>query len=101
MPPVRTLVLATALLFPIAAQAQDTPAPAPVPAPAPAASPTERGAEMFAKADTNGDGVLTLDEWKAAGRRERGFAFIDADHDGKVTPDELKAAAARFRNRGN
>ena len=40
------------------------------------------------------DGALSLEEWKAAGRRDRGFAMIDADHDGKVTPDELRAAAA-------
>ena len=50
--------------------------------------------EMFIKADTNQDGALSLEEWKAAGRRDRGFAMIDADHDGKVTPDELRAAAA-------
>jgi Ca2+-binding EF-hand superfamily protein len=51
--------------------------------------------EMFTKADTNQDGVLSLEEWKAAGRRDRGFSMIDANKDGKVTPDELRAAAAK------
>jgi Ca2+-binding EF-hand superfamily protein len=63
---------------------------------APAQMSPEAGKQMFDKVDTNHDGVLTLDEWKAAGRRERGFNMIDTDHDGKVTPDELRAAAARF-----
>ena len=44
------------------------------------------------KVDTNSDGALDLAEWKAAGRRERGFTMIDADKDGKVTPAELRAA---------
>lgn len=51
---------------------------------------------MFDKADANHDGAISLAEWKAAGRRERGFNIIDADHDGKVTPAELAAAAAKY-----
>jgi Ca2+-binding EF-hand superfamily protein len=51
---------------------------------------------MFDKADTNHDGMLNLDEWKAAGRRERGFKMIDANHDGQITPDELRAFAATY-----
>ena len=47
--------------------------------------------EMFIKADTNQDGALSLEEWKAAGRRDRGFAMIDADKDGKITYAELEA----------
>ncbi|UAK23722.1 EF-hand domain-containing protein [Sphingomonas nostoxanthinifaciens] len=53
--------------------------------------------QAFDKADTDHDGALSLAEWKAMGRRERGFNFIDANHDGKVTPDEIRAAMARFR----
>ncbi len=51
---------------------------------------------IFARADTNHDGVVTIDEWKAIGRTERGFSFVDANHDGKITPDELRAVAARL-----
>lgn len=56
--------------------------------------------QVFKSWDKNGDGVLTKDEWLAAGRREEGFARVDADHDGKVTPAELKDAIARLRQRG-
>lgn len=55
---------------------------------------------MFVKADTNHDGVLSLDEWKAAGRRERGFGMIDTNGDGKVTSAELKAAMAKYGRGG-
>lgn len=55
-----------------------------------------RARDIFAKADTNQDGALSLEEWKAAGRRERGFSMIDADRDGKLTPEELRAAAAKY-----
>lgn len=98
MPPIPMLAIA-AMLFPIAATAQDAPAPAPEETPAPAATP-DRAAAAFAKIDRNGDGVVTADEWKAAGRRERGFKFIDSDHDGKLTLAELRAAAARFHRGG-
>jgi hypothetical protein len=49
-------------------------------------------AALFKALDKNGDGVVTQDEWLAAGRQEQGFQRIDADHDGKITLDELKAA---------
>lgn len=55
-----------------------------------------RARDIFAKADTNQDGALSLEEWKAAGRRERGFSMIDADRDGKLTAEELRAAAAKY-----
>jgi hypothetical protein len=51
---------------------------------------------QFKQMDTNKDGVVTKDEWLAAGRREQGFARFDQKGDGKVTLDEMKAVAAQF-----
>jgi hypothetical protein len=48
-------------------------------------------------ADKNGDGKWDLAEWKAAGRKERGFNVADTNHDGFVTPEELKAAIAKYK----
>jgi hypothetical protein len=47
--------------------------------------------------DANHDGFVTLDEWKAAGRREERFAQIDADHDGKITREEMRAFMEKMR----
>lgn len=77
-----------------------TPTPAPTDAATPTASaPDDPVQAMFDKADANRDGVLTLEEWKAAGRREQGFQMIDADHDSKVTLVEIRAAISK-RNGG-
>jgi len=64
-----------------------------------AASPDQAKAKL-AEMDLNHDGALSLDEWKAAGRRERGFKMIDADGDGKVTIAELQAARAKYGRGG-
>ncbi len=55
--------------------------------------------DIFKRWDTNGDGVVDLAEWKAAGRPEERFAMIDANKDGKITLDELKAAFEKMRQR--
>ena len=55
------------------------------------------GRRGFDAMDTNHDGFITLDEWKAAGRREERFAEIDADHDGKITREELRAFMEKMR----
>src|SRR5664279_5222699 len=50
--------------------------------------------ERFKKADTNGDGKLSPDEFKAAFPKanDKKFAKADTNNDGFLTPDELKAA---------
>jgi Ca2+-binding EF-hand superfamily protein len=45
--------------------------------------------KMFAKLDTNGDGVLTPDEFPAFPKR---VSAMDTDGDGKVTRQEMRAA---------
>lgn len=49
-----------------------------------------KGAEMFAKWDTNGDGTITREEFTAA--HDAKFAKMDANNDGTVTADEHRAA---------
>ena len=46
-------------------------------------------ADWFRGADTNHDGVITLNEMKADA--ERFFAKLDTDHNGEIDPDELAA----------
>ena len=58
-----------------------------------------RVAQIFKRLDANGDGVITLEEWLAAGRKETGFKLVDTNVDGKITLEELQAAIAKIRNR--
>lgn len=53
---------------------------------------------FIGKADTNNDGVLTVDELKAGQEKMRAehLAKIDTDHDGKVSDEERKAAFEKF-----
>jgi Ca2+-binding EF-hand superfamily protein len=47
---------------------------------------------MFAIADTDADGALSLEEISTIHRRI--FTAVDADKNGKVTPEELRAFMA-------
>lgn len=65
-----------------------------------APDPSSRIARFFQSVDTNHDGGITLAEWKAAGRGEKGFHRFDADRDNRMTLSELAAAvSARSGNR--
>ena len=54
-------------------------------------------AKIFARKDTNSDGSLTLDEFKAGmkdnalDKADRRFKKIDSNSDGKLSLDEFKA----------
>ena len=47
------------------------------------------GGKMFAKADTNGDGIVSKEEFLK--HSETKFMKIDADGDGSITKEEIKA----------
>ena len=59
-------------------------------------APENKG-ERFAKRDTNGDGQISMDEFKAGMPAEKAekageiFAKIDTNSDGALSKDELKA----------
>lgn len=63
---------------------------------APAAPPAGGPAAFFAKADTDKNGTLSLAEWEAAGRRERGFRLLDTDESGSMTQAELAEGLKKY-----
>ena len=56
-------------------------------------------ADIIKAWDKNGDGVVSKDEWVAAGRPAERFDIVDQNHDGKITVEELTAAMAAMRAR--
>jgi Ca2+-binding EF-hand superfamily protein len=62
-------------------------------------------AKFFDKKDINGDGFLSLDEFKAgmpekaAGKADARFAKVDANGDSKVSRDEFKAGMEKAQKR--
>lgn len=46
---------------------------------------------FVAKVDTDKDGSMTKDEWKAAGLVEMPFMMCDSSKDGKITAEEMAA----------
>ena len=53
--------------------------------------------EKIKTMDTNGDGVLTVEEY-AAGSQWM-FQQMDTDHDGYLTKDEVKAGHQKFMHK--
>ena len=82
------LALATALSF-----AQDKPAAPHQGAGGAGKHPQLSPEERFKKLDTNNDGSISLDEFKAGpmGKHEDIFKKMDTNSDGKVTLEEFKA----------
>ena len=84
----RWLLMGTMLLFPVQMFAQGPPSPAEMEA--------ERAA-LFAQADADGSGTLSVDEFKTFESlvrdkmREHHFAHIDTNGDGAVSLQELQA----------
>lgn len=62
--------------------------------------PTDRDpAELMKRADTDGDGQVSRDEFikTRTARLEEAFARMDTDGDGKLSREEFAAGAARMR----
>jgi hypothetical protein len=84
----RCILMGTLLLFPGALLAQSPPSPAEMEA--------ERAA-LFTQADANGDGTLSLEEFKTFESSmhdkmtERHFKNLDTNGDGVVSLEELQA----------
>lgn len=69
-----------------------------IPALAADGAPKEhRGAKMFEKQDTNGDGIVTEEEFLA--RAKEHFTLMDGNKDGKITKEEAEAAHAKMREK--
>lgn len=62
---------------------------------------SDHAAEMVARHDENGDGVLQLDEMPRRGgdRAARMFERVDADGDGALSQDEFETARERHGDR--
>ena len=59
-----------------------------------------RGGRMGGRADTNGDGVISLDEQRAQATQR--FDMVDANHDGKIDQAEQDSMRQRMMSmRGN
>ena len=56
---------------------------------------SQRGAKMFDRADTNGDGKITQDEFMA--RSAERFTMMDQDGNGEVTKEEAQKAYEEMR----
>lgn len=52
---------------------------------------------MFEKADTNKDGVVTKEEFRA--QSDKFFAKLDTNGDGKITKQEQEEAHAKFKQK--
>ncbi|MEL7466654.1 MAG: hypothetical protein AAFN79_21450 [Pseudomonadota bacterium] len=65
-------------------------------------SPQEIAAHLFSKADADGDGVMTAEEYDASGFSRFGGSFkaLDGDVDGAVSEEEYIDAFSRHHSPG-
>jgi len=72
----------------------------PMPEAAPASTAATAGAPSFKSHDSNGDGKISLEEFKAQGGQEQVFTAIDANQDMRLSNDEFsklgKPSAQRY-----
>lgn len=88
----KTTLAALVMTFAAGSAFAATPVNGNTTAPAPAPTGHEHGgpgAHMFDEIDTNHDGFISKEEWKAQG--DKMFAERDANKDGKISKDEWKA----------
>lgn len=89
-------LFAAMLAGPVMAQTAPAAPPSPAPqSPAQAQAPAETSpavAQALAQYDSDKDGKISLAEWTAAGRQERGFVRFDTNADGFMVEAELQAA---------
>jgi len=57
--------------------------------PTPGTAAPTAGASSFKSYDSNGDGKISLDEFKAQGGQEQAFTGIDANQDKSLSKDEF------------
>ena len=90
-------VVAGGFLVAGAARAQEAQPAADAPAPA----RSDRGMSIE-RYDKDGNGTISLEEYKAGAlaQAEERFKTMDADGDGQVTADELAKARTQFMRRG-
>jgi hypothetical protein len=61
----------------------------PMPEAAPASAAATAGAPSFKSHDSNGDGKISLEEFKAQGGQEQTFTKMDANQDKSLSNDEF------------
>jgi Ca2+-binding EF-hand superfamily protein len=94
-------ILLTLLLTPALVFAADDEAKPKKPAKG-TGKPAQNPAAAYKKMDTSGDGIVTLEEFKASprgqknpDRAEKAFAKLDKDSDSKLTLEEFKSASTK------